>query len=89
MVVDPAATETVIRVQLEPLGGGGYVATSHDVPGLVAQGRTMAETLEIAQDVIRMIIESCLEHGDPLPAALQRQASAPASLEVAIAVPTA
>ena len=27
----------------------------------------MAETLEIAQDVARKLIESYLEHGDPLP----------------------
>jgi antitoxin HicB len=46
-------------------------------PGLVAQGRTRAETVEIAQDVARKLIESHLEHGDPLPdgvkAALQRR----------------
>ena len=45
--------------------------------GLVAQGRTVAETLEIAQDVARKLIESYLDHGDPLPskirAALKRQ----------------
>jgi predicted RNase H-like HicB family nuclease len=33
----------------------------------VAQGRTIAETLEIAQDVARRLIESYIEHGDPLP----------------------
>ncbi|MHC1610282.1 MAG: type II toxin-antitoxin system HicB family antitoxin [Candidatus Methanospirareceae archaeon] len=35
--------------------------------GLIAQGRTIAETMEIAQDVARKLIESYIEHGDPLP----------------------
>ena len=83
------ATETVLKIQLEQLEGGGFVATCTEIPGLVAQGRTIAETIEIAQDVIRMIIESCLEHNDPLPPALQRPTALPASMELVIAVPTA
>ena len=62
--------EVTIRLHLEPLDEGGYVATSPDVPGLVAEGRSVKETVEIAQDVARKIAESCLEHGDPLPTAL-------------------
>ena len=41
---------------------------SRDFPGLVAQGRTLTETMEIAQDVARKLVESHIEHGDPLPA---------------------
>jgi predicted RNase H-like HicB family nuclease len=59
--------EFFLSVSIEPLDEGGYVATSDDLPGLVAQGRTIAETLEIAQDVARKLVESCVEHGDPLP----------------------
>lgn len=59
--------ELILSVNIEPLEEGGYLATSNDLQGLVAQGRTMAETLEIAQDVARKLIESYLEHGDPLP----------------------
>ena len=62
--------ETTIRLHLEPLEEGGYVATSPDVPGLVAQGRTRVEAAEVAQSVARAIAETCLAHGDPLPAAL-------------------
>lgn len=62
--------ETTIRLHIEPLDKGGYVATSPDVSGLVAQGRTIEETTEIAQDVTRKIAESCHEHGDSLPPAL-------------------
>jgi antitoxin HicB len=59
--------EFYLPVQIEPLAEGGYLATSHDLPGLVAQGRTVAETFEIAQDVARKLVESYVEHGDPLP----------------------
>ncbi len=59
--------EFLLPVQIEPLAEGGYLATSNNLPGLVAQGRTVAETLEIAQDVARKLVESCIEHGDPLP----------------------
>ena len=41
--------EVTIRLQIEPLEEGGYVATSPDVPGLVAEGRSIVETAEIAQ----------------------------------------
>lgn len=59
--------ELILSITIEPLEEGGYLATSPDLQGLVAQGRTMAETLEIAQDVARKLIESYVEHGDPLP----------------------
>ena len=59
--------ELLLNVHLEPLPEGGFLATSDDLPGLVAQGRTAAETLEIAQDVARKLVESYTEHGDELP----------------------
>jgi antitoxin HicB len=61
--------EVAIRLDLKRLKEGGYVATSPDVPGLVAEGRSVMEAVEIAQGVARKIVESCLDHGDPLPAA--------------------
>ena len=76
--------ESTIRLHIEPLDKGGYVATSPDVPGLVAQGRTLAEVAEIAQDVARKIAESCLEHGDPLPPALAGGATIPLDLTIPI-----
>jgi len=59
--------EVLIDIKIEPLAEGGYLATSDELQGLIAQGRTVAETIEIAQDVARKLIESCLEHRDPLP----------------------
>jgi len=63
--------EALIRLHIEKLPEGVFLATSEDLPGLVAQGRTLAETMEIAQDVARRLIESFQEHGDPLPAAFR------------------
>jgi predicted RNase H-like HicB family nuclease len=66
--------EATIRLHIEPLAEGGYVATSRDVPGLVAEGRSITEAVEIAQGLTRKIVESCIEHGDPLPPALAKKA---------------
>ena len=59
--------EVLFSLHMERLPEGCYLATSDDIPGLVAQGRTMSETIEIAKDVARKLIESYKEHGDPLP----------------------
>ncbi len=59
--------EGAIRVRVKNLKNGRYLGTSPDVPGLVAEGRSIAETVEIAQGLARKIVESCREHGDPLP----------------------
>ena len=45
---------------------GQFLAESDDIPGLVAQGRTISEAVEIAQDVARKLIESYIDHGDPI-----------------------
>ncbi len=37
--------ERLIKVHIEKLPEGVYLATSDDLQGLVAQGRTMTETL--------------------------------------------
>jgi predicted RNase H-like HicB family nuclease len=50
--------EHVIQLHIERLAEGGYVATSDAVQGLVAQGRTIQETLEIARDVAKKLIEA-------------------------------
>ena len=64
--------EATIRLHVEKLAGGRFLATSADVPGLVAEGRSIAEAAEIAQGLARKIAESCIEHGDPLPPALSQ-----------------
>ena len=59
--------ERVITIHIERLPEGVYLATSDDVQGLVAQGRTVAETLEIARDVVRKLIEAQEDRRTPLP----------------------
>lgn len=49
--------EKIIDVHIEKLPEGLYLATSSSVPGLIAQGKTIAETLEIARDVARKLLE--------------------------------
>jgi hypothetical protein len=41
--------EQLLHIHIEKLPEGVYLATSNEVPGLVAQGRTVTETLEIAR----------------------------------------
>jgi len=63
--------EFVFSVHVEPLPEGYYLATSGDLPGLVAQGRTITEALEIARDVAKKLIEARQERdgSQKLPAA--------------------
>ncbi|MFZ5761135.1 MAG: type II toxin-antitoxin system HicB family antitoxin [Thermodesulfobacteriota bacterium] len=53
--------EKIINIHVEKLPEGVYLATSEDIPGLVAQGRTVTETMEIARDVARKILEAQAE----------------------------
>lgn len=50
--------EQIINIHIEKLPEGLYLATSDDIQGLVAQGRTIWETLEIARDVARKLLEA-------------------------------
>ena len=50
--------ETIINIHIEKLPEGFYLATSDDLQGLVAQGRTVSETIEIARDVAKKLIEA-------------------------------
>jgi predicted RNase H-like HicB family nuclease len=78
--------EATIRLHIEPLEEGGYVATSPDVPGLVAEGRSITEPVEIAQGLTRKIVESCIEHGDPLPPAFNKMRRPPLELLIPVGV---
>jgi predicted RNase H-like HicB family nuclease len=50
--------EHIVNLHIEKLPEGVYLATSDDVQGLVAQGRTIAETIEIARDIAKKLIEA-------------------------------
>lgn len=59
--------EIIFRLEIKKLPEGVYLATSKDVPGLVAQGRTIDETIEIAKDVARKLYESYIERAEKSP----------------------
>lgn len=50
--------ERIVNLHIEKLPEGVYLATSGDVQGLIVQGRTIEETLEIAKDVAKKLIEA-------------------------------
>ncbi len=59
--------EISLRVHVEALPEGVYLATSEELPGLVAQGRTITEALELARDVAKKLIEARREREGVLP----------------------
>ena len=75
-----------LHLQIRRVENGQYLATSEEFAGLVAQGRTMAEAVEIAQDVARKLIESCREHGDPLPDGLHAMNMDVVELDIPVGV---
>ena len=50
--------EHMIQLHIEKLPEGVYLATSDEVQGLVAQGRTIQEMIEIARDIAKKLIEA-------------------------------
>ena len=62
--------EHMIQLHIEKLPEGIYLATSDQMQGLVAQGRTIQETIEIARDVAKKLIEAQADlDSTPLPPA--------------------
>ena len=59
--------EQIVNLHIEKLPEGVFLATSDEVPGLVAQGRTLAETIEIARDVAKKLIDAQSERPDAKP----------------------
>ena len=56
--------EQIANLHIEKLPEGVYLATSEDIPGLVAQGRTITETVEIARDVAKKLLEAQAERNE-------------------------
>lgn len=54
--------EKIVNIHIKKLPEGVYLATSDDIQGLVAQGRTATEAMEIARDVARKLIEARAQH---------------------------
>ena len=50
--------EKIINIHIEKLPEGYFLATSDEIQGLVAQGRTISETIEIARDIVKKLFEA-------------------------------
>ena len=59
--------ERLINLHIEKLPDGSYLATSDDIQGLVSQGRTVSEVMEIARDVARRLLEAQEERLHKIP----------------------
>ena len=50
--------ERIVNLHIEKLPEGVYLATSDNLQGLVVQGKNITETVEIARDVAKKLIEA-------------------------------
>ena len=50
--------EHVVNIHIEKLPEEVYLATSKNLPGLAAQGRTVTETIEIARGIVNKLLEA-------------------------------
>jgi predicted RNase H-like HicB family nuclease len=46
---------------------GGYTVTVPALPGVVTQGETVEEALEMAKDAIALYIQDLIADGEPIP----------------------
>jgi len=63
--------EIFLPLNVDALPGGGFLVTCVDLPGLVAQGKTEAEALAMAQDLAHKLVQSYYDSGNELPPVLQ------------------
>ncbi len=54
-------------ILIEPNDPDGYLVTCPALPGLVTEGDTLDEALEMAKDAIEGYLISLIKHGDPIP----------------------
>jgi len=59
-----------ITLEIQRLEEGPYLGTSPDLPGLIVQGATPEEVVDLAPDVARELIEVMIETGQSLPPSL-------------------
>ena len=59
-----------ITLEIRRLDEGPYLGTSPELPGLIVQGASPEEVVELAPDIARELIAVMLETGQPLPPGL-------------------
>lgn len=58
----------MLKIRIEPLEEGGFLATSNDIQGLLAEGDTVQETIENAIAIAKDLIEVSNKYGWPIAA---------------------
>lgn len=58
--------DRIVRLQVELQPEGTYLGASADLPGLLATGRTVSDTLESAETIVRNLIATAGFNFDPL-----------------------
>lgn len=66
----------------EPAEEGGFVVTCPALPGLVTEGDTLEEARRMAEDALRVYLETLIEDGLPIPS---DKAPIAESVEIALA----
>ena len=59
--------EYSFTILIEPNEPDGYLVTCPALPGLVTEGDTLDEAYRMAQDAIRVYLESLIAGGEPIP----------------------
>ena len=78
----------LLKVEVEPLEEGGYLATCAELQGCHAEGDTIAEALENVEDVARILLELRQEDGLALPEGLEQlESGAVIKAQVVVTVP--
>ncbi len=72
-----------IRLLVRELPDHAWLATSENLPGLVAEADTREEVIEAAREVAKALLDSYCERGDPLPAGIRKD---PSQVEIELAV---
>ena len=72
-----------ITLAVEQLQEGPYLGTSPELPGLIVQGATAEEVIDLAPDIARDLIAVMVETGQELPTALRR-VDLPARLPIVV-----
>lgn len=58
---------SILLTPLSEDDGGGWFVEIPLLPGCMSDGETQQEALAMIEDAKRLWLESCLEHGDPIP----------------------
>ena len=67
------AQRSEVEVVFEPQEGGGFTVYSPELPGMVTQGETLDEAIEMAEEAIRLQVESMRERGKEVPLDIVRR----------------